>query len=118
MIEPRSVPAWAPALDVVFLLLAFVAAMVAASGGCRAHFRGLRVAVTSPLPLLASYLQIVTEEYRYTSHDRAIQQNIVFFPAYPILIRVVGRLFSGEMTGCVVAGMLVSLVSFFWRPLF
>jgi hypothetical protein len=199
MIEPRSVPTWARALDAVFLLLAFVAAVVAVSGGFRAHLGGMRLAVTSPLPLLgwciaigaarhmaapqqplyrefprrirvwsqtkafraaASavmgtrlvvlfvgylavfmigfangraplrhftnellnlpvrwdagwYLQIATEGYRYTPGDPAIQQNIVFFPAYPMLVRVFGRLFGGDMTGYVAAGMLVSIAAFF-----
>lgn len=199
MIERRPVPVWARALDALFLLLAFVAAVVAVSGGFRAHFGGLRLAVTSPLPLLGWcaaigaarhfaapqqplyrelpyrisvwsraeavraaalavfgtrfvmlfvgylavfmfgyangraplrhfsnellnlpvrwdagwYLQIVTEGYRYTPGDPAIQQNIVFFPAYPMVVRIVGRLFGGDMVGYVVAGMLVSLAAFF-----
>src|SRR5829696_8648569 len=52
MRERRSVPVWARTLDVICLLLAAVAAIVAVSGGFRAHFGGIRVAVTSPLPLL------------------------------------------------------------------
>jgi hypothetical protein len=198
MIERRSAPSWARALDAVSVLLAFVAAVVAVSGGFRAHFGGMRVAVTSPLPLLgwcaaiaisrhvaapqeplyrefphrislwthnASiraatlavigtrpvmlivgylaifmfgfangraplrhfsnellnlpvrwdagwYLQIVTEGYKYTPGDPAIQQNIVFFPAYPMLVRVIGRLFGGDMFGYVAAGMFVSMAAF------
>lgn len=192
-------PAWAGALDAVSLLLAFVAAVVAVSGGFRVHLGSMRLAVTSPLPPLvwclaiatarhvaapqqplyrelpqriaawsrqsairaaASavigtrpvmlvvgylavfmfgfangraplrhfnnellnlpvrwdagwYLQIVTEGYRYGVADPTIQQNIVFFPAYPMLVRVVGRLFGGDMTGYVAAGMMVSIASFF-----
>src|SRR3954462_2207433 len=198
MIERRSAPPWARALDAVSVLLAFVAAVVAVSGGFRAHLGGLRLGVTSPLPLLGWcaaiaisrhiavpqeplyrefphrisvwsrssamrtaalavlgtrpvmlgvgylavfmfgfangraplrhfsnefltlpvrwdagwYLQIVTEGYRYTPGDPAIQQNIVFFPAYPMLVRFVGRLFGGDMIGYVVAGMFVSIVAF------
>src|SRR5258707_11452556 len=52
MSERSAVPRWARALDAVSLLLAFVAAIVAVSGGFRAHLGGLRIAVTSPLPLL------------------------------------------------------------------
>ena len=192
-------PAWARTLDFVCLLLAFVAAIVAVSGGFRAHLGGLRIAVTSPLPLLlwslsiaiirhvaapqqplyrefpgqlatwsrvpairaaASavtgtrpvmlivgylavfmigfangraplrhfnnellnlpvrwdagwYLQIVTEGYRYVPGDPTVQQNIAFFPAYPMLVRVIGRLLGGDMTGYVAAGMVVSIASFF-----
>ena len=198
MRERRSVPVWARTLDVICLLLAAVAAIVAVSGGFRAHLGGIRVAVTSPLPLLiwsiaiavtrhvaapdqplyrelpgriaawsrlpairaaaaavigtrpmilivgylavfmfgfangraplrhfnnellnlpvrwdaGWYLQIVTDGYRYAAGDSAVQQNIVFFPAYPMLVRAVGRLLGGDMTGYVAAGMLISIASF------
>ena len=59
------------------------------------------------------YLQIVTDGYRYAPGDPTVQQNIVFFPAYPMLMRVAGRLLGGDMTGYVAAGMIVSLASFF-----
>ena len=52
MSDQRAIAGWVRALDVVCLLLAFVAAIVAVSGGFRAHIGGLRLAVTSPLPLL------------------------------------------------------------------
>jgi hypothetical protein len=199
MNDRRSAPVWAQTLDALFLLLAFVAAVVAVSGGFRAHLGGLRIAVTSPLPLLiwcvaigtarhvaapqqplyrefpsriaawsretsvraaaaavlgtrpimlaigylavfmigfangraplrhfsnellnlpvrwdaGWYLQIVTGGYRYAAADPAIQQNIVFFPAYPMLTRIVGRLFGGDMIGYVAAGTVISLASFF-----
>jgi hypothetical protein len=191
MNERRSAPAWARVLDVVCLLFAFAAAIVAVSGGFRAHLGGLRIAVTSPLPLLAWcvavgaarplaappqpqdrelpqtsvraaaaaviatrpvmflvgylavfmfgfangraplrhfnnellnlpvrwdagwYLQIVTDGYRFTPGNPAVQQNIVFFPAYPMLMRLAGRLLGGSMTGYVVAGTIVSIAAFF-----
>src|SRR3954471_7400603 len=53
MNERRSLPVWARTLDVVCLLLGALAAIVAVSGGFRAHLGGMRLAVTSPLPLLA-----------------------------------------------------------------
>ena len=59
------------------------------------------------------YLQIVTEGYRYAPADPSLQQNIVFFPAYPMLMRVVGRLLGGELTGYVLAGLLISFGAFF-----
>jgi len=59
------------------------------------------------------YLQIVTDGYRYASSDPSVQQNIVFFPAFPLLVRLVGRLFGGHMVGFVSAGMVVSLAAFF-----
>lgn len=199
MSEQRPIAGWVRALDVICLLLALVAAIVAVSGGFRAHIGGLRLAVTSPLPLLVWciavavvrhlaapqqplyrelpdrlaawsrlpaircaaatmigtrpavlvvgylavfmfgfangraplrhfnnellnlpvrwdagwYLQIVTDGYRYAPGDPLVQQNIVFFPAYPMITRYVGRLLGGDMTGYVAAGMVVSLASFF-----
>ena len=199
MNQRRPVPVWVRTLDALSLLLAFAAAIVAVSGGFRAHFGSLRIAVTSPLPLLAWclglaivrhiaapqqplyrefpqhlaawsrlpairaaasavigtrliilivgylavfmfgfangraplrhfdneilnlpvrwdagwYLQIVTEGYKYAPGDPSVQQNIVFFPAYPMLTRVVGRLFGGDMVGYVTAGMIISIASFF-----
>ena len=59
------------------------------------------------------YLDIVTNGYRYAAGDETVQQNIVFFPAYPMLTRVVGRLMGGDMIGYVAAGMTVSIASFF-----
>ena len=199
MIEHRPAPVWARTLDLACLLLVVAAAIVAVSGGFRAHAGAVRIAVTSPLPLilwaaafavarhlawpqqplyrelprqaaawsrLASircaaaatagtrpivlavgylavfmfgfadgraplrhfanellnlpvrwdagwYLQIVTDGYRYAAGDPSVQQNIVFFPAYPMLMRVAGRLLGGEMTGYVAGGMLLSLGAFF-----
>ena len=59
------------------------------------------------------YLQIVTDGYRYAPGDPTVQQNIVFFPAYPMLMRIIGRLLGGDMTGYVAAGMVISIASFF-----
>jgi hypothetical protein len=58
------------------------------------------------------YLGIVTEGYHYES-GQAGQQSIAFFPAYPMLVRGVGRLFGGEITGYMAAGLTISLVAFF-----
>jgi Mannosyltransferase (PIG-V) len=195
----ESVPIWARTLDIVCLLLAAGAAIVAVSGGFRAHAGSLRIGVTSPLPLLlwslaigvarhlaapqqplyrefpsqvarwvrlpavrtaaivsiatrpvifavgylavfmigyangraplrhftnellnlpvrwdaGWYLQIVTEGYHYSPGDPSVQQNIVFFPAYPMLMRIAGRLLGGDMTGYVAAGTIISLAAFF-----
>jgi hypothetical protein len=199
MSDRRSAPVWARTLDALTVLLAFVAAIVAVSGGFRAHAGGMRLAVTSPLPLLlwcvaiavvrhvavpqeplyrevprrfaawsrvpalrhaaaavigtrpimllvgylavfmigfanghaplrhftnellnlpvrwdaGWYLQIVTDGYKYIPSDPSVQQNIVFFPAYPMLMRVAGRLLGGDMVGYVAAGMIISIGSFF-----
>jgi len=42
-----------------------------------------------------------------------LQQNIVFLPAYPMLVRTAGRLFGHQMTGFTVAGVFVSVAAFF-----
>ena len=49
---------WARVLDVVCVLLAFLAAIVAISGGFRLNLGGLRIGVTTPLPLLIWALAI------------------------------------------------------------
>src|SRR6266498_2771363 len=47
------------------------------------------------------YLQIVTDGYQYSPLDTNTQQNIVFFPAYPMLVRIVGRILGGHLIGYV-----------------
>jgi Gpi18-like mannosyltransferase len=37
----------------------------------------------------------------------------VFFPAYPMLVRVIGRILGGDMVGDVSGGMILSLAAFF-----
>jgi hypothetical protein len=64
------------------------------------------------------YLQIVTDGYRYSAEDPTQQQNIVFFPAYPMLVRAGGRLLGGYMTGYVLAGMLISIGALFGALLY
>lgn len=53
------------------------------------------------------YMLIATEGYRWSPGNQ--QQNIVFFPAYPMLMRVVGRLLGGRT---LLAGTMISLVAF------
>jgi hypothetical protein len=59
------------------------------------------------------YLQIVTNGYSYVPGDPELQQNIVFFPAYPMLVRGVGRLLGGRLLGYTWGGLLVSVAAFF-----
>jgi len=40
---------------------------------------------------------VSTDGYQYSPDRAALQQNIVFFPAFPMLVRMVGRLFGGNM---------------------
>jgi hypothetical protein len=56
------------------------------------------------------YAGIATYGYTWNPRDRERgQQSIVFFPAYPLLIRTVGRLIGARY---VLAGMLITLVAF------
>ena len=57
------------------------------------------------------YLLIATNGYRWDPRLGATtQQNIVFFPAYPMLMRIGGRLI-GERPA--LAGMLIAFIAFF-----
>ena len=59
------------------------------------------------------YLQIAQTGYSYIPAAGAeAQQNIVFFPAYPIATRVVALLLGNFRLSYVAAGTIVSLVSF------
>ena len=59
------------------------------------------------------YLQIAENGYSYSPEAGAqAQQNIVFFPAYPMITRVVALLLGNHQSSYVAAGMLVSLAAF------
>jgi hypothetical protein len=63
------------------------------------------------------YLDIATRGYHWNGNPLE-QQNVVFFPLYPLLMRVLGTATGGHL---LLAGLLVSLASFllalayFWR---
>lgn len=59
------------------------------------------------------YLGIAIDGYSYLPDRPQDQQNIVFFPAFPILMRVIGRLLGGSSPAFVLAGTLVALGAFF-----
>jgi hypothetical protein len=59
------------------------------------------------------YLQIAEGGYSYIPEAGAeAQQNIVFFPAYPMVTRGVALLLGNRKTAYVAAGTLVSLIAF------
>lgn len=59
------------------------------------------------------YLQIATSGYSFDSHAAAdVQQNVVFFPAFPMAIRAAAPLFGGGMAGAMAAGTVLSLLAF------
>jgi len=62
------------------------------------------------------YLDIATGGYRFTPDDPKVQQNVVFFPAYPMLVRAGGRLLGGKILAYVIAGTAISLAAF-WGSL-
>ena len=57
------------------------------------------------------YLTIAQVGYRWHPDSRG-QQNIAFFPAYPMLMRVGGRMLGGSTTQVVLAGVLVWYAAF------
>jgi len=59
------------------------------------------------------YLGIAIDGYSYLPDRPNDQQNIVFFPAFPLMMRVVGRLLGGSSPAFVLAGTLVALGAFF-----
>ena len=59
------------------------------------------------------YLGIVTEGYHFVPNQPGLQQSIAFFPAYPMLVRGVGRVLGGRLTSYIAAGMMVSFGAFF-----
>src|SRR5947208_3709837 len=59
------------------------------------------------------YLQIAIHGYTYVHRTGAAeQQNIVFFPAFPIAVRVVALLLGGSKAAFFVGGTIVSLGAF------
>jgi hypothetical protein len=59
------------------------------------------------------YLGIASDGYRYNPNRPQSQQNVVFFPAYPLLTRLAGRLVGGGAAGYVLGGSLLSWLAFF-----
>jgi hypothetical protein len=59
------------------------------------------------------YLGIVTEGYQFLPNQPGLQQSIAFFPAYPMLVRGVGRMLGGRLTSYIAAGIGVSFAAFF-----
>jgi hypothetical protein len=59
------------------------------------------------------YLSIATDGYRYLDQGGAdVQQNVVFFPAYPLIVRGVAQLCGNSRTAYVIGATLVSLTLF------
>lgn len=54
------------------------------------------------------YVEIATQGYRYNPDNPTAQQNIVFFPAYPMALRWTGRLFGGSVAAHLLAGTVLT----------
>jgi Gpi18-like mannosyltransferase len=119
--EWRRLPAIQSALSTVvltrpaILLIGFLATvMIGPPGGTPP----VRVSSNEVLNLQARwdagwYMSIVDRGYSYDATQPEGQQNIAFFPAYPLIVRVFWRLFGGWVTSEMVAGTLVSCAAFF-----
>jgi Gpi18-like mannosyltransferase len=64
------------------------------------------------------YLGIASTGYRWQPARTTTQQNVAFFPAFPAITHVVGRVFGGSTTAYVAAGVLISCAAFFWSLLY
>ena len=60
------------------------------------------------------YLSVATGGYRFDRRYEDKQQNIAFFPGYPLAIYVVGRIFGGTISAHAAAGVLISHAAFLW----
>jgi hypothetical protein len=59
------------------------------------------------------YMNIVTDGYVIDRRSPLGQQNIVFFPAYPMIVRAVADQLGGKLTRYIFAGLFVSFAAFF-----
>ena len=60
------------------------------------------------------YMSVARVGYMWTPRDVGRQQNIAFFPAFPMAMRVVGRVVGGSGVAYLYGGLVVSLVAFLW----
>jgi hypothetical protein len=60
------------------------------------------------------YLDVATGGYRYHAETPTAQQNIVFFPAFPMALRVVGRLFGGSVPAHMLGGTALTWIAFYF----
>jgi hypothetical protein len=60
----------------------------------------------------AWYLGIATQGYEFQPGNPSLQQNIVFFPAFPMLVRLAALLLGKSFTAFVVGGTIASLAAF------
>ena len=57
------------------------------------------------------YLDIAINGYSFKPNEPQLQQNIVFFPAYPMAVRAGGRLLGGSPEAYIASGVVLSLLA-------
>ena len=60
------------------------------------------------------YMSVARIGYMWTPRDVGRQQNVAFFPAFPMAMRVMGRLFGGSGVAYLYGGLAISHVAFLW----
>jgi hypothetical protein len=60
------------------------------------------------------YMSVAQHGYMWTPRDVGRQQNIAFFPTYPLAMQLVGRLFGGSKLAFLYAGFALSNIAFLW----
>lgn len=63
------------------------------------------------------YLSVARIGYMWTPRDVGRQQNVAFFPAFPMAMRVMGRLFGSSGVAYLYGGLAISHVAFLWALL-
>jgi Mannosyltransferase (PIG-V) len=66
----------------------------------------------------AWYLGIASRGYSWDASEAEAQQNIAFFPAFPAITHVVGKLFGSSQSAYVAGGILVSHSAFLWSLIY
>jgi hypothetical protein len=116
----RSTPARTAAVvtivtRTVILLVGYLAVLMFGYAPDSPPFRMFTSEVMS-LPLrwdTGWYLQIARDGYSVAATDLG-QRNIVFFPAYPMLVRALGMIGGNSIASFVVAGTVASVCLFAW----
>ena len=97
MTDLVRVPSWVRVLDVICVLLAFLAVVVALSGGFRLRLGAIRIGVTTPWPLLLWSLGVGV-----VRHVAAPQQPL--YREFPLLLAAWARVPAVRVALAALAG--------------
>lgn len=64
------------------------------------------------------YIGIASTGYQWHRSSATRQQNIAFFPAFPLLTRVAGRILGGSQHAFLLSGLLISHLAFLWSLIY